>query len=239
MTRLAKEKIEQLNPELTVIIPTLNEAKNIEWVISTVLKHTPTAKIIVADDGSTDGTAKIIEELIKNNSNIVFLDRSKKPHGLTASVIDSIIHTKTNFFVVIDGDGQHPPDKINEFIKHFNQGSSFVVGVRECVANKWGLYRHSMSKTATALAHLRLRLTGTTCSDPLSGFFGGETHSVKKILESHNNSFIGTGYKVLFDLLKLQKWNIIEIPYIFGLRKGGESKIKSRHVIDFLKSLIR
>lgn len=239
MNKSNKEKTKESHLELTVIIPTLNEAKNITWVINNITKHTPPAKIIVADDGSTDGTQAIIKEHYKYNQNITLFDRTQKIHGLTASVIDAILNVKTKYFVVIDGDGQHPPEKINEFVEQFMRDAVIVVGVRECVANKWGFYRHSMSKIATALSHLRLHLTGTLCSDPLSGFFGAETAIVKNLLNLHRKSFVDTGYKVLFDLLKLQKFKVVEVPYTFGLRKGGESKIKSTHIIDFLKSVIK
>ncbi|MBI2564985.1 glycosyltransferase [Candidatus Woesearchaeota archaeon] len=224
--------------KLTIIIPTLNEAENISWVINTILNSLPDAFIIVADDGSSDGTQEIVLNYDKENVNIKLLDRSQKKHGLTASVIDAILQAKTQYFAVIDGDGQHPPEKIKDFLQELEKGAELVVGVREKVANKWGFSRRLMSKTATALAKMRLHITGIYCSDPVSGFFGGNTLLVQEVIKKNEKSFIQEGYKVFFDILKLKKWKLKEIPYIFGLRKCGESKIGKKQIIAFLKSII-
>ncbi len=224
--------------ELTVIIPTLNEAKNISWVIDTVVQHVPSSRIIVSDDGSKDGTQKIIQAYQVTNNCISLLDRSKKIHGLTASVVDAISNTKTSYFAVIDGDGQHPPEKLVEILNALLQGNEIAVATREKVASEWTFWRRLMSKCATGMAFLRLMLTGTLCNDPVSGFFGGNTLLVQKAIQQHHASFVLEGYKVLFDLLKIRKWRLAEVSYTFGVRKGGTSKIARKHIVAFLRSII-
>lgn len=224
--------------EITIIIPTLNEEKNIAWVITSILNELPNAHIFVVDDGSKDNTQKIVRNYHKKQPKIILIDRSKRNHGLTASVLDGILLTKTKYFAVIDGDGQHPPEKIINFSNLLSSNVEIVVGVRKKVVNEWGFFRRYMSRIATILAKIRLLLTGTYCSDPVSGFFAGNTHLIKEIILNHPNAFVLEGYKVLFDILKIKKWKIKEYPYIFGLRRGGKSKIGNKQVIAFLKSLI-
>jgi len=226
-------------PSVTVIIPTLNEERNIQWVIEQVLATVPAASVIVADDGSSDRTQEVVVSFSKERRGIRLLDRSLKTKGLTASVVDAIMHATTDLFVVIDGDGQHPPEKIAEMISLMTAGTDLVVGVREKVANEWPLPRRLMSAGACFLAQCRLRATGTPTADPVSGFFGGRTAVVQEVLHRHPRAVVSEGYKVLFDVLKLRRWSVREVPYVFGVRRGGSSKIGGEHVWAFVKSLVR
>ena len=93
----------------TVILPTLNEAENIKQVISELLEECPDSDIIVADDGSVDGTDEIVRRMSKTEGRIIFLDRkNRKEHGLTASVIDAVLIAKGAKIAVMDADRQHP-----------------------------------------------------------------------------------------------------------------------------------
>src|SRR3990167_553648 len=118
----------------TVIIPTLNESQNITELLETIRRNYPEAKVIVADDGSTDGTKEKAAAIERKNPNIKLLDRSNdKTHGLTASVIDAVKTADSEFVVVIDGDLQHPPEKIKEITKKLGEGNDIAIGTREKV----------------------------------------------------------------------------------------------------------
>jgi len=225
----------------TVIIPTLNEEKNIDKLLSLLTKLYPKINIIVTDDGSSDKTQQIVNNWNKKNKSVKLLDRSKKQiRGLSASVLDAIMHTKTTFFVVIDGDLQHPPEKIKEITQKLRNNADVVVGSRKEVANEWSLFRRLMSYTATNMALLRAAMTGTTCNDILSGFFGARTILFQEKYKKRQKSFVEESYKVLFDFLKISKnIKVSYVPYIFGIRRGGQSKIGTRHIYYFLKSLLK
>jgi len=226
--------------DTTIIIPTLNEERNISELIDELVNSYKNINIIVSDDKSKDKTQQIVKAFHKRNKNVNLLDRSKeKIHGLTASVIDAVKIVKTEFIVVMDGDMQHPPEKVKEIINKLRQGSDIVIGVRKEVYFG-NLFRFFMSKTAVILGQLRLLLRGIVCHDVVSGFFGVKTTLFQSKLK-YSKKFEKKGYKVLFDLLKLvsSKTKIKEVKYSFGARKSGQSKINRRHVLIYFKSLFK
>jgi len=229
--------------DTTVIIPTLNERDNIKKLLSFLLSLYPEIKIIVTDDGSEDGTQDIVREIGKKNANIQLLDRSnEKTHGLTVSVLDGIENVRTEYFIVMDGDLQHPPEKVGDLIQKLREGKDIVVGVRECVAVEWLWYRKLMSKIAMKLGILFLRLRGKkSCKDVLSGFFGARTSFLIPLIHSSSNSFVLEGYKILYDILKIlpEDTEIGEVGYTFGTRKGGKSKIGLKQIFSFCFSLLK
>ncbi|MDD5086165.1 MAG: glycosyltransferase [Candidatus Nanoarchaeia archaeon] len=224
--------------DTTVIIPTLNEEENITELLNLITKNYNGIKIIVSDDGSKDKTQEIVKSQSKKNKNIMILDRSKERiHGLTASVYDAAKKTKTEYVVVIDGDLQHPPEKIKEIVKELRKGYNIVVGAREKVFY-WPFSRKIISKTAMILGKARLFINGAKCRDILSGFFGIKREKITNIKQEKFEMY---GYKVLFDILKNteRKAKIKNVYYVFGARKKGHSKIGLKHIISFAKALFK
>jgi len=226
------------NSDITIIIPTFNEEDNILELLKIIEKLYKNIRIIVSDDGSTDKTQDIVKEYNKKNNKIKLLDRSKKAiHGLTASVVDASKQIKTKYIIIMDGDLQHPPEKIKEIVRELRKGNDIVAGVRRKVFN-WSLDRRIISKVATFLGKSRLLLKGAICNDILSGFFGIKT---KLIQDINQNKFEMQGYKVLFDILKNIDKNtkIKNIYYDFGMRKRGHSKIGLKQILSFLRALLK
>lgn len=117
--------VANLYDDITIILPTLNEEKNISSILAYIASNYKDCRIIVADDGSRDRTKKIALDF--KYKNLIFLDRSKQLiHGLTASVLDAIKLIKTKYFVVMDADGQHPPKKIKEIVNILRLDSNLV-----------------------------------------------------------------------------------------------------------------
>ena len=224
--------------QLTVIVPTLNEAGSIAKVCEEILRYCPGSDVIVADDDSQDGTADIVRSLSRKGLAVRLLARQGK-QGLTASVLDALELVERPIVAVIDGDLQHPPEKLPELVKRLAD-ADVVVGVRSDVAGTWKLHRRLMSRTAHVLGNLRLSLGKKRCSDPLSGFFAVRTELVRRCVAKARWRFSPRGYKVLFDLLKClpKQTRIAELPYTFNLRIRGQSKIGIQHVIAFVRSLI-
>lgn len=226
--------------DITIIIPTLNEGENIGKLINILKKLYKGISIIVADDGSTDGTKAAVKSF--KSKKVIFLDRSKKKFpGLTISILDAVKIVKTPYFIVMDGDLQHPPEKIKDIAKELKT-FDIVVPVRikgfPFKPNFLYLYRFSMSKIATSLAKSRLFFNGIKCKDPMSGFFGIKTKVFKNM---DKGNFELKGCKVLFDLMKQLPYGtkLGKVSYTFGERKDGASKINKKHIKIFFKSLFK
>ncbi len=227
--------------DTTVVIPTLNEEKNIKSLIPLLLKYKK-IQIIVVDDGSSDATLQVLKKFASKNRQVDFIDRkNERIHGLTISVLDGLQKTKTKYAIVMDGDLQHPPEKVKLMIKELREGADIVVGVRISVEEKWPLHRRIMSIAASGIGYFRLLIKGLLTNDILSGFFGIRADLAKKTISKNTSKFEPKGYKVLFDLLKLMnnKVKIAEVPYSFGSRTGGSSKIRLRHILLYARSVLK
>ncbi len=229
-----------MNPsDLSIIIPTLNESQNIGRLCETIASLYEGIEIIVADDGSTDGTSEIVQELNRSNPSIRLLDRKNEDiHGLTISIADALKLVKRPYFMVIDGDFQHPPESIADAIKCFGQEVDLVIGRRDHV-EEWPFTRKLISWGAQTLGWWALFIRRRQRpSDLMSGFFGGKVDLIMDLIEN-NNLLSATGYKFLFDILKAfpRDGTICEFGYTFRNREYGTSKIGKKQMIAFLRSL--
>ena len=225
-----------INQNFTILIPTLNEEKNIKRLIETILSLYPSINITVVDDGSTDDTVKLVNEF---NDVVSLINRKDNDiKGLSISIKEGIFSVKTKFFMVIDGDFQHPPEAIKDAITCSDENPEFIIGHRIKV-EEWPFLRKLMSQGAKWLATISLLFRRKKVpKDIMSGFFGGNTTYIQTLLAE--NSIEDTGYKILFDLLKAAPRNvsISQFGYVFKNREFGDSKIGKTQMIAFLRSLI-
>ncbi len=228
--------------EYTVILPTFNEAQNVGILIEKLLGTHSNISIIVTDDGSTDNTKNVV--LSYQNKRIYFLDRKNKDvHGLTASILDATKMVRSKYFIVMDGDMQHPWEKVGEIMDDLKDGAKLVIASRSKVEGHWPRFRKTLSYLGSFLGKGSLLARGKNflCHDILTGFFGVEARLWKDVVFEKNNIsyFKLRGYKILFDFLKIMPHNIEikSINYIFGVRKKGSSKLNNRVYMEYLKSI--
>ena len=229
-------------PDVTIVLPTLNEGKSLDRTLDALTRHCVGARIIVADDGSVDATREIASGFADRD--VLFLDRSGEAvHGLTASVLDAMGRAETDYVVVLDADGQHPPYKVAEVVNLLRLGSNLVVGSRADVEKEWPLMRRLLSYAGTALGKLSLIARGKPALgyDILSGFFGLRRAFFEALMRDSagTEAFRPRGYKVLFDLLKLlpRHERIEEMYYRFETRERGKSKLNAGIYREYLKSV--
>lgn len=221
----------------TIILPTLNEGAAIAKMLTTLIDLYPSSRIIVVDDSSTDGTVEKVQRFSSSNPQVALVERYGQERGLNASILDGIMNSTTEFFVVLDADFQHPPESVADVMKSLLKGNDIVIGVRRNRESlSMGRRLSSMGAHGLANAYLWWKSQPRT-SDTMSGFFGGRTGLCQDIIEENNNQFEGQGFKALFDLLKFAPKNISvgEVPFEFGEREGGESKLSSIIVLSILK----
>lgn len=227
--------------EFTVIIPTMNEKRTIREIIHYITRNYGGVKVLVMDDGSTDGTKSTVRELSKADRRVKLVDRKAlgARRGLTASVVDGIMRSSTRYAIAIDGDMQHPPGKIEDLAKELTNGSDLAVTNRAKVTG-WAPYRKIISRVFMYSGKIILFLTAKeTCVDIFSGFFGVRRDLFVSVYEKNKHRFVGEGYKVLFDFLKCVgrgTLKIANVPYVFRIREFGSSKASYVQGIALLKS---
>jgi dolichol-phosphate mannosyltransferase len=221
----------------TIILPTLNEGATIVKMMTTLTDLYPSSRIIVVDDSSTDGTGEKVRRFSSSNPQVTLVERCGQEKGLNASILDGIMKSTTEFFVVLDADFQHPPESVADIMTSLLEGNDIVIGVRRN-RESLSMGRRLSSMGAHGLANTYLWWNGQPrTNDTMSGFFGSRTELCQNIIDDNSNEFESQGFKALFDLLKFSPKDIKvgEVPFEFGERVGGESKLSSTIVLSILK----
>ena len=214
-----------------VIIPTYNEAENIENIISTTLRVQPGIHILVIDDNSPDGTADKVKSLQKTNPDIFMIQRSGKQGLGTAYVAGFKFALKNGYTYIfeMDADFSHDPKEIPNFLQAMGQadlvvGSRYIKGVN--VVN-WPLSRLLLSYFANRYTRF---ITGL----PMCDSTGGYKCFRREVLESINLDKIHSGGYSFQIEMNFKAWKngfrIKEIPIIFIDRAIGKSKMSKKIV---------
>ena len=223
--------------KFTVVLPTYNEVENVSNIVEELFRLYPSISISVIDDGSTDGTVEAVLALQKEHGRLTLMRRDPSNKGLTASLMDGISSVKTDFYIVMDADFQHPPASVADLMSKVSDGADLVIGVR---VNKEPLTisRRIASSGANKLAAFYLWMRRQPRSrDLMSGFFGGRVETSRKVISKFGHKFERKGFKVLFDLLKHVPRDIRleEAQFVFGVRAGGKSKLNSDIILSVMK----
>lgn len=222
----------------TVILPTYNEEANIGRMVSTLREMYPGFHVLVMDDNSGDRTKEIVEGIMSKDGMVGFVSRDPEDRGLSASIFDGIMQTKTRFFINMDSDFQHPPSALEGMHSQLVAGSDMAIGVRRDRSNLSSFMRWVGSWGAHYLAAFTLKMHDKqTSSDIMSGLFGADTEMCQKVIREHGSDFQMKGFKALFDLMKHVPKDIrlTEYEFEFGERAGGESKLSSGIIISLLR----
>ena len=228
---------------LSIVIPTLNEEKNISILVkklNIVLKKNnfKRKEIIFVDDNSQDNTTKIIKKLQIKDKNLKLIVRKAKYPDLSKSCSLGFKKAKYKNILVMDGDLQHPPEYIKFLAKKFLKNEAdVVVGSRNLLVKKGpglGLLRYLSSISIIYLINFFLENKTT---DPLSGFFIFK----KKIYTDNSNNLYLNGYKILADLIYSSKnpLKIVDQNIFFDSRKSGKSKMNITVLIQLIIFIIR
>jgi dolichol-phosphate mannosyltransferase len=214
----------------SIIIPVLNEEKNISKLIFLLKKYLKNYKyeIIFVDDNSIDNTGIIIKNHIKKN--IKYFLR-KKNKDLTLSCFLGIEKSIYENIIIMDSDLQHNPKYLPKIINlYFKKNLDFVVAVRNFKKDvALGNIRRFGS---ISLSYIFNYFLGYRVSDPMSGFFMFK----KTIYYKSKNFLFGKGWKIFADLIyNKNNYYIEEFPIKFLRRSKNKSKMNIKVLINIIK----
>lgn len=242
MTTASSKNLAPAPVEVSVVVPTLNEASNLPELLRRIDAALAgrAYEVIVVDDSSTDDTPAVCAELEKQYP--LRLRVRAEPHGgLAGAVLEGFSLARGDVLVTLDGDLQHPPEKIPEILAalrgapggsapaDFALGSRYAAG--GSTAEKWGPVRRLNSWIATVLAR---PFAGRT-SDPMSGFF-----AIRRETFERAQRLLPLGYKVGLELMcKCRVRDVREVPIHFDARAHGQSKLTLAQQFKYLEHLSR
>jgi dolichol-phosphate mannosyltransferase len=220
-----------------IILPTYNESKNIEALLSQIFDVSRKLEnweihVVVVDSSSPDKTAQIVEDLMKRNKRLHLIKTKKE--GLGKAYIEGFKTAieKLNPFVLfeMDADLSHNPDDIPRFLDQISKGGDFVIGSRYrkggSIPKDWGLDRKFLSVVGNWV--LRLGFMNLKITDWTSGFRAIKTWIIKESLPKITN-YTGYVFQVaLLDNAVKAQAQIREVPIHFVDRIEGYSKINSK-----------
>jgi dolichol-phosphate mannosyltransferase len=221
-------------PHLSVIVPTFNERNN----VTTLFRRLETAlaglawEVIFVDDNSPDGTSDVVRGLARQDSRVRCVRRIGR-RGLSGACIEGILASSAPWASVIDADLQHDESQLPVMLALLQAGDTdLVVGSRYIEggsADSFNRQRAGASALATEVARRVLRVK---IADPMSGFFMIRRDRFEQLAPQLSTQ----GFKILLDIVATARGNlrIKEIPYTFGSRLHGESKLDSMVALDFL-----
>lgn len=220
-----------------ICIPTYNEADNIEPLVRRIQAVIPPeVQILVIDDGSPDGTGKIVDGLKAQGLPVQALHRTKKM-GLGPAYIAGFhwgMAQGFERFVEMDADFSHEPSflpRMLELLETYDVviGSRYVPGGG---TKNWGLGRKIISRGGSFYSRMIL-------GAPIRDFTGGFNGWQRAVLEAVDlASLRSDGYSFQIELkfrAYLKGYKIVEFPILFEDRKVGKSKMHKRIVIEALK----
>ena len=228
--------------ELSIVIPILNEAKNINQLIPEINKvkikiNLNRLEVLLIDDNSHDNIKNVVTRLKKRYPYLKLFIRKNKKKDLSKSCLEGFIKAKYKNILVMDGDLQHDPKYIEKFIDKFNLSSSdIIVGCRNFFYKDNKGLNFVRTYASVLLIFFINILLGKKTSDPLSGFFLFK----KKLFVGSKKKFFGKGYKILADIIyNNKKVRVSDVKINFKKRLYGKSKINLKVLYYLLVFIIR
>ena len=208
--------------DVSIILPTYNEADNLPWLIPKICQVLTQAdidgEIIVVDDNSPDDTAASAEGLTADWPVRVIVRRDER--GLATAVIRGFQSSQARIGVVMDADGSHPPAKLPEMIQPILCGQSKITVASRYIPGgapgiDWPWYRYLISKVAASMA---IGLTQMT--DATTGFMAIDRELFLKL------DLNPIGWKIVLEtIVKAKPEEFIEVAIVFNDRRFGKSKM--------------
>jgi dolichol-phosphate mannosyltransferase len=220
-------------PELSVVVPTFKERDNVPLLVEKLARTLAGAdwEVVFVDDNSPDGTATVARKIGETDSRVRCVRRIGR-RGLAGACIEGMLSSQARYVAVMDADLQHDETLLTAMLAQLRGGTDLAVASRYVdggsAAGLSSAGRQQASRLSTEVAR---RLLGVTLSDPMSGFFMMRRDRFEELAPQLS----AQGFKILLDIVATAHGSlrIAELPFVFGERQHGESKLDTRVALDF------
>jgi dolichol-phosphate mannosyltransferase len=219
-------------------VPTFNERANVRPLgrrLAAALEGIA-FEVIFVDDNSPDGTAEEARALGREDPRFRVIRRIGR-RGLSSACVEGMLAGQGEVVAIIDADMQHDETLLPQLYRVVKSGEAdLAVGSRYVEggsADSFSGLRGKGSRLATDLAR---KLLGVSFNDPMSGFFATR----RAVVEAAAPKLSPEGFKILLDIAASHPTplTVKELPFVFGTRLHGDSKMDNRVVADFLGLLV-
>ncbi|MEM0183378.1 MAG: glycosyltransferase family 2 protein [Thermoproteus sp.] len=210
--------------DVTVVIPTLNEAEGIVKVLEE-LRGIGASNVLVVDGGSTDGTAELARRM---GARVIF----QEGRGKADAVKTALRRVETPYVVVMDGDFTYPAEHVKDIVAKLREGYDEVIGARRYVEP--GAMSRLFAFGNKVLTWWFNLLFGTHLTDVLSGMYGLRREAVADAL------FATRGFSVEVEIAAhvASAGEIAEVPIRYR-RRVGKKKLKMHHGLQIALDAFR
>ncbi len=226
---------------ISIILPTRNEAGNIEPLLQRLEKTLAgqRAEVIFVDD-SSDNTPAVIQQLAAKSLldvRVIARPPERRTGGLGGAVVEGFRAAKGQWMLVMDADLQHPPETILKMLAHADKtGSDMVIASRFAEgASTPGLdqMRQAISYSFILSARVLFPKQLKNVTDPLTGFFMVRRNKIDLSTLKPN------GFKILLEMLvQYTHLKVSEIGFTMAAREHGDSKASVKEVARYYRKLV-
>src|SRR3954453_6851329 len=221
--------------QLSIIVPTYNEAPNVAELVRRVAIATQgiDTELIFVDDSTDDTPDEVRRVAASAPLPVRLIHRDKRTGGLGGAVLEGFHTAESDACLVMDGDLQPPPEDIPALWARFRRGDvdAVVASRYSGDGNSGGLSdrtRVAVSKASTALTRAMFPIRLKDVTDPMTGFFLVDRRAIEL------DTLKPRGFKILLEMLARKNLRVAEVPFAFAGRHAGESKASMRQGFHFL-----
>ncbi len=219
-----------------VVLPTYDEAENLEGISAAILAALPGARLLVVDDDSPDGTGELADRLAAAEPRISVEHRAGK-EGLGKAYIDGFavaLRGGASHIVQMDADWSHSPDYLPTLMAPLEQDADLVIGSRYTRGGgvrDWGILRRVVSRGGSLFAKFVLRLG----PNDLTGGFKAWRRAALEAVEWGRVHSGGYVFQIETTYLATRAGaRVTEVPIVFKDREVGTSKMSKSIILEAL-----
>jgi dolichol-phosphate mannosyltransferase len=220
--------------QLSVVVPTFNERGNVTALFRKLEAALAGVawEVIFVDDNSPDGTWQEVRDLARNDGRVRCIRRIGR-RGLSGACIEGILASSAPCAAVMDADLQHDETQLAKMLALIEEGAAeLVVGSRYVEGGNADSFNRARAGASAFATEIAKRVLGVRIADPMSGFFMIRRDRFEQLAPKLSTQ----GFKILLDIVASAHGELktMEVPYSFGARLHGESKLDSMVALDFL-----